>query len=417
MTNRQFKNLIIVICLISSAVLGAAALIYYAEYNLKFLFKLFVVFFVLFLFSLLAVLIYIFSNGGFKATFLKERILDYLEQNLISIGASFESEDNKIHYLPKIIIDQDKKEIRIKIDNLKIRRAIANYKEGFNSALYGSLVVENSFFDDLGNYFIIKYQNGEAEQEKYINLEEYIKHIQKQKEFCFELDSEHNIDLIDYPHWCILGSTGSGKTYLTQLLIIQFVLKGFEVSVFDVKKSYSAFNSVVDLYATDPGQIIEELEKTAFEMRNRQASLSEALKKDPRALAINCGYKPKIIFIEEYIGLKTLLNKEENKKMENIIKEISVLARSVNISLFIIAQSASVDIIEASIKNNLNKIFMGYLAPNIAVSSFGTGAEIPEFPVYKKGFGYVQLDRIERIKVPFVNYSFNDLELIKNKEI
>ena len=90
------------------------------------------------------------------------------------------------------------------------------------------------------------------------------------------------------------------------------------------------------------------------------------------------------------------------------------MARSVNISLFIVAQSSSVDIIDSAIKNNLNKIFLGHLASNIQVSTFGTGVEVPLFSQIEKGYGYIQLDKVEQIKVPNVLYSVDELnQLIK----
>jgi DNA segregation ATPase FtsK/SpoIIIE-like protein len=229
-----------------------------------------------------------------------------------------------------------------------------------------------------------------------------------------EVDEEHQIRLLDYSHWAILGSTGSGKSYLAQLLLIQFVRKCFDVRIYDVKKSYAAFSDIVETYETEPERIIRNLKEVAEEMRERQNNLADIMKTDPRALAVQYGYRPIVVFIEEYIGLKTLLDKEQTKTLENTVKEISVLARSVNISLFIVAQSSSVDIIDSAIKNNLNKIFLGHLASNISVSTFGTGVEVPLFSQIEKGYGYIQLDKVEQIKVPNVLYSVDELkQLIK----
>ena len=102
-------------------------------------------------------------------------------------------------------------------------------------------------------------------------------------------------------------------------------------------------------------------------MRDRQNNLADILKIDPQALAVRYGYRPKLVLIEEYIGLKTLLDKEETKTLDRVVKEISVLARSVNISLVIVAQSSSVDIIDASIKNNLTGIWASKEIKGLAI--------------------------------------------------
>lgn len=318
--------------------------------------------------------------------------------------------------MPKININLNENKISIKTDDLKIRKKIETYSDQLSSALPDNFVVGDYFITNSGSEFIINFEDiNKDTQAKFESLPEYLEHIDKLNKMVFEIDGKHLINLIDYPHFLIAGSTGSGKSYLTQLLAIQFIKKGYEVSIFDVKKSYSAFADFVD-YETEPAKIIEKLKLVSEEMVKRQNELSEVLKYDPRALAIDRGYKQKIIIIEEFIGLKTLLSKDEIKELDNIIKSISVLARSVNISIFLIAQSSSVDLIDSSIKNNLNKIFLGYLASNIAVSTFGNGVEVPAFTEIKKGYGYIQLNRIEQIKVPFVKYSVRDLNLLTRNQ-
>ena len=415
MTNRTLLQIGSAIAVVMSAVLGATALYFYQLWNLSFIKDIAIIFIVLSVLCFLLIVLYILIiRKGFKQFIYEERIINRIEQNLIAIGACSKSDTSNLYFLPPVRVDYEKSLVEIRVDDVKIRKQIESYKEQLSTALPGSLTVKDYFISNDGNSFIIRYKDEEKDAQKvYKKLSDYLKHIDKNDQLTLEIDEEHAVSLLDFPHWALLGSTGSGKTFLAQLLLVQAVRKRFDVCVLDVKKSYAAFSDIVDVYETEPARIIRRLQEASEEMTERQSNLADVLKSNPRALAVQYGYRPKMILIEEYIGLKTLLDKEQTKELDRIVKEISVLARSVNISLFIVAQSSSVDIIDASIKNNLNKIFLGHLSSNIQVSTFGTGVEVPLFSQLQKGYGYIQLDKVEQIKVPNVIYSVDELETLR----
>ena len=416
MTNRTLLYVGSILVTITSAVLGATAFCFFQEWNLNALHDLSAFFLVFFVLALAIELFYIIIiRKGCKRFFYEERIKAKIEQNLIAIGACYKSESSNFYCLPRIKLDFENSIVVLQLEDVKIRKQIEAYKEQLSTALPDALTVKDYYINNTGNQFIIRFKDETKDKQRtYKSLGEYLRHIDYNDQLTMEIDEEHRINLLDFSHWAILGSTGSGKSYLAQLLLIQFVRKGYDVRIYDVKKSYAAFSDIVEGYETEPERIIKNLKQVAEEMRERQNNLADILKHDPRALAVQYGYRPIVVFIEEYIGLKTLLDKEQTKTLENIVKEISVLARSVNISLFIVAQSSSVDIIDSAIKNNLNKIFLGHLASNIQVSTFGTGVEVPLFSQIEKGYGYIQLDKVEQIKVPNVLYSVDELnQLIK----
>jgi len=412
MTSRTLLYTGSILVTIISAVIGATALYFYQEWNLTALRDLSVFFLVFFVVALAVELVYIIAiRKGFKRFLYEERIKTKIEQNLIAIGACYKSETSNFYCLPRIKLDFENSIVVLQLEDVKIRKQIEAYKDQLSTALPDALTVKDYYISNTGNQFIIRFKDEANDKQRiYKSLGEYLKHIDYNDQLIMEVDEEHRISLLDYGHWAILGSTGSGKSYLAQLLLIQFVRKCFDVRIYDVKKSYAAFSDIVEDYETEPERIIKNLKQVAEEMRERQNNLADIMKTDPRALAVQYGYRPIVVFIEEYIGLKTLLDKEQTKTLENTIKEISVLARSVNISLFIVAQSSSVDIIDSAIKNNLNKIFLGHLASNISVSTFGTGVEVPLFSQIEKGYGYIQLDKVEQIKVPRVLFSVEELE-------
>lgn len=418
MTNRTWFRNLFVIVLLGNVVVGATTFYFYKSFNLTFLWTITKLFIIAFLLCVVGLLFYIFViKKGLHDFWIDFKIRNNIEQNLISIGAYYNKTDKNIYFLPPVKIDVAKSVITIVLDDVKIRKAVETYIDYFSSALPDNFVIKDYYISNSGNEFYIYYRDETKDNQiQYNSINEYLTHIDTYKPFEIEVDNEHIINLIDNSHWLLSGSSGSGKSFLSQLLTIQFIRKGFEVSIYDVKQSYSAFADYIEDYETSPDTILEKLCAVADEMKQRQSTIKDLLKTNPRALAVDYGYKQKIIIIEEYIGLKTMLAKDKDKikLLENIIKEISVLARSVNISLFIVAQSSSVDLIDASIKNNLNKIFLGYLASNIQVSTFGTGVEVPTFNKIKKGYGYIQLDKVEQIKVPNVVYSVEELKILKN---
>ena len=415
MTSRTLLQIGSVMVMVISAVVGATAFYYYQLWNLSFIKDIGIAFLVVSVLVLVSIALYIIViRKGFKRFIYEERIINRIEQSLIAIGACSKSETSELYYLPKVRVDYDNSLVRICVDDVRMRKQIESYKDQLSTALPSSLTVKDYYVSNDGTSFVIRYKDEEKDAQKvYKSLSDYLKHIDYNDQLMLEIDEEHRVSLLDYPHWSVLGSTGSGKSFLAQLLLIQAVRKRFDVVVLDVKKSYAAFSDIVDAYETEPARIIRRLEEIGEEMRDRQNNLADILKIDPQALAVRYGYRPKLVLIEEYIGLKTLLDKEETKTLDRVVKEISVLARSVNISLVIVAQSSSVDIIDASIKNNLNKIFLGHLASNIQVSTFGTGVEVPLFSQIKKGYGYIQLDKVEQIKVPNVIYSVDELQELR----
>ena len=44
-------------------------------------------------------------------------------------------------------------------------------------------------------------------------------------------DRKHILNVNDYPHFLISGSTGSGKSYFANELVIQAIIKGWQVAL------------------------------------------------------------------------------------------------------------------------------------------------------------------------------------------
>ena len=352
------------------------------------------------------------SNG--VGNFLNRiKIHKAIEENLISIRAYEEVEDKIYVKLPKIKVTNDT--IIITYTNINIREIIGRYMEIFSTVLPNSLIVEDFYVSKNNNDLIIKYENLDRYEPEKFNLNQYKHMIEKMDMSDIYFDRKHIISLKDYPHWLISGMTGSGKSYLTQQLLLQCIFKGFEVVVLDMKRSYGMFKNYVNCYCYEPEEILDNLRAIETEMHFRIEELEATLNDNPRATATDIGYKPKLVVIEEYIALQTAMDKKQKAELEDIVKSISVMSRVADIHLVIVMQAAGTENIQASTRHNLTKVLLGSAQSNIYTSAFGTGIEIPNVQVQKsKGEGLIQLDgKITILRVPEIT----DMQNLKNLEI
>jgi len=182
--------------------------------------------------------------------------------------------------------------------------------------------------------------------------------------------------------------------------VIQAIIKEWEVVILDLKRSYGLFGAFTD-YCYELDDIMEKLKSVESEMLLRMEKLQPELDKNPRVLAVDIGYKPKLVIIEEYISLQSLLDKKQKEELERIVKNISVLARQSNIHLMIVLQSAGTENIQSTTRSNLTKVLLGNAQSNIKVATFGNGIDIPNINTkLNKGEGLIQLDRITMLRVP-----------------
>jgi len=344
----------------------------------------------------LAYLFTIIKSGGIKKYIEYSSIQKEIEDSLIAIGA-YNKHDGKVYAdTPKIRIKNG--EIRIMLNNLKIRETIESHMASFSTALPQQYVVEDYYISQDNAELIIKYENLKAYKPEVYTLAEYRDRVTSMGKLDLYFDRKHIVNLNTYPHWLISGQSGSGKSYLVNQLLIQAIYKGFEVTVLDLKRSYGLYGKHID-YVYEIDGILDKLRAVETEMHNRLEKLQPELDKSPNVLAVDVGFTPKIIVLEEYISLQASLEKKEKEELERIVKSISVLARQSNIHLFIVLQSAGTENISPTTRSNLTKVLMGQAQSNILMATFGNGVDIPDRHM-NRGEGLIQLDRITTLRVP-----------------
>ena len=171
------------------------------------------------------------------------------------------------------------------------------------------------------------------------------------------------VDLAKTPHILLGGSTGSGKSVLLKLLLMQAVKKGAVVSIADFKGGVD-FSSVWHercRMCFDEDRLIELLTELVEELERRKVlfreqgcpNLDEYNRQTGACL-------PRYIFAcDEAAEIldKTGLNKEQKEKVSLIESRLSVIARqgrAFGIHLILATQRPDANILSGQIRNNMD---------------------------------------------------------------
>lgn len=343
------------------------------------------------------VIMTLLKNRGIKNYVSKRILIKNIEENLISIGAYTKIENKNFVMLPKIKIRDNK--IIIELSNLRIRNILDRYMNSFSTALPERYVVEDYYVTKNNAQIVISYEDVKNFKPEKYDLMEYRKLIENTGKMDLYFDRKHVVNLNDHPHILLSGSSGSGKSYLANELVIQAIFKQYEVVILDIKRSYGLYKEHAEYYY-ETDTILQKIRDIENEMSERMEKLQPELDKNPHVLAVDIGYRPKLVVIEEYISLLSSMDKKQKEEMERIVKNISVLARQSNIHMLMVMQSAGTENINSTTRSNMTKILMGRAQSNILNATFGnSGVDIPTTQL-NKGEGLIQLDRITVIRVP-----------------
>ena len=171
------------------------------------------------------------------------------------------------------------------------------------------------------------------------------------------------VDLSKVPHILLGGSTGSGKTLLLKLLLMQCVIKGAEVFIADFKggvdfnRSWKAYAQII----TEPDELSKCLDELVEELHRRKRLLvdSDCANIDE----YNRRYHqpmPRMIFAcDEVAELldKTGLGKndrEQIQRFEAALATLVRLGRAMGIHCILATQRPDAQVISGQIKNNID---------------------------------------------------------------
>lgn len=358
----------------------------------------------------MVIAVILLKYGGIKKYTAHALLLESVERNLMSVGAYIKKENKVYVELPKIKMKDGV--IKIALSNLKIRTIIERYLDTFSTALPDRYIVEDYYISQNNAEVIIIYEDIKTYKPEEYSLAEYKQKIESMNLLDLYFDRKHILNVNDYPHFLISGSTGSGKSYFANELVIQAIIKGWQVVICDLKRSYGLYKGFTD-YSYEIDDILVKLKSVEAEMNLRMKKLQPELDKNPKTLAVDIGYKPMLVVIEEYISLQASLDKKQKEELERVVKNISVLARQSNIHMMIVLQSAGTENINSTIRSNLTKVLLGNAQSNILSATFGTGVDLPCVNTkLSKGQGLIALDRITILRVPKITDMENFKEVV-----
>lgn len=358
----------------------------------------------------MVIAVILLKYSGIKKYTAHALLLESVERNLMSVGAYIKKENKVYVELPKIKLKDGI--IKIGLSNLKIRTIIERYLDTFSTALPDRYIVEDYYISQNNAEVIIIYEDIKTYKSEEYSLAEYKQKIESMNLLDLYFDRKHILNVNDYPHFLISGSTGSGKSYFANELVIQAIIKGWQVVICDLKRSYGLYKGFTD-YSYEIDDILVKLKSVETEMNLRMKKLQPELDKNPKTLAVDIGYKPMLVVIEEYISLQASLDKKQKEELECVVKNISVLARQSNIHMMIVLQSAGTENINSTTRSNLTKVLLGNAQSNILSATFGTGVDLPCVNTkLSKGQGLIALDRITILRVPMITDMENFKEVV-----
>lgn len=171
------------------------------------------------------------------------------------------------------------------------------------------------------------------------------------------------VSLNDYPHILIGGATGSGKTLLLKLMLMQCINKDYIVNIADFKGGVD-FGRIWEnhcTFVTDIPNTTKKLDEIISELENRKKLYAKNSYKNISDYNEHELIKHKrIIFacdeLAELLDTTGLSTKEKEpiKKIQNQLSSLARLGRAFGIHLILATQRPDANIISGQIKNNIS---------------------------------------------------------------
>ena len=340
-----------------------------------------------------------------------------LDNALISIGAY---EDTGSRYVPTPSINVLPDVIKIGFcGNPTFRKVLERYKDELSTALPAGIVVQGIQIPPSQEYLLIYFDDLVLTSQKaYESIEQLNTEVRHTLKSEIIIDAKHIIDLQKTPGMLITGVTGSGKTYATRYYIMQMLMKGAEVSVLDVKRTYQSLDHYV-VYKSTCSEIIDELQRINECIDTRSKEMDEYLRTDPDAVATDYGYPLCFVVVEEYLALMSIASAAEKKQINALVMKIATMGRQLSVHLVIVMQVSGADQLDSAVRSNLPvKLVFGTGTETIYRTAFGQ-SDVPKIPFkLERGEGIGQTDNTRfMFHTPKILFPLSDLtKVMSTKE-
>lgn len=202
------------------------------------------------------------------------------------------------------------------------------------------------------------------------------------------------VNLANIPHILLGGSTGSGKSVLLKLLLMQALRKGAEVCIADFKGGVDypkAWRQRCRMCFTED-DLLDTLDQLTATLKYRKERLSDTGCKDLDAYNEATGENlPRLVFAcDEVAELldKTGRNKEDRERLNQIENRLATLARlgrAFGIHLILATQRPDANIIPGQIRNNMDFRVCGRAESVLSQIILDNGSAAEQIPKDARG--------------------------------
>lgn len=204
----------------------------------------------------------------------------------------------------------------------------------------------------------------------------------------------HSVDFAKAPHIMTIGGTGSGKTYLNQLIVAKVSIedKYAQGTILDFKgQDYHFAKGTKRLYEYD--RCLEGLEVFYDKFTQRQ------LGKDT-----STGFR--LLVIEELGSMLSFYNKKQVESIKSMIATLVLMGRSFNVHCLISTQRPDASYFSSGVRDSIAVVIaLGNLSKE-GKSMLFKDYEENMFPLFSIGAGYMLINGSEftAIQVPRIKY-------------
>lgn len=203
------------------------------------------------------------------------------------------------------------------------------------------------------------------------------------------------------PHCMISGTTGGGKTVLTQMIVNQLLDNKANISICDFKAG-GDWDGIVSDYAE-----YVECDKV---LGNFYESFIDTIQKK--------GYEEKYLIFDEFSSYALSKDSKEFKDLMSKISHLAFMGRSFGYHLIFISQQFNCKVMDTAIREQFSiKLYMGSTISTESATMLFPNCEIDKSVHLPKCCGYISMPEkeLDIIQIPFISEPVKLKRLLMDK--
>lgn len=210
---------------------------------------------------------------------------------------------------------------------------------------------------------------------------------------------DFKVSLRDNYSMLVSGSSGAGKSFFTYQYLSSFIsqkvgekharLYGIDPKQSDLFTLFRQSKFPTENYGTSVADAFRIVRAYTAEMNKRIEAYSKSGMFN--SVAIDLGFPPALLVIEEYSSLVATMETKQRKEFENLVAVLAQKSRQLSMGLLIIMQQPRADSLGTNVREQLqNAVFLGNPSKESSQMMFGT-TDVPT--VSGTGVGLYSIER------------------------